>query len=439
MLSSVALELLLILVLTLINGTLSMAEMALVSARKVRLQQRAEAGDKGAEAALALAESPGHFLSTVQIGITLVGILAGAVGGGTISTELGNLLSQSAVLAPYAHGLSIGIVVVGITYLSLVAGELAPKRLALNQAERLAALLAPPMQILSILTAPIVRLLNFSTDLILRVLGSQASLEPPVTEEDVRALIEQGTQVGVFEPVEEEIVDQVFRLSDRTVSALLTPRTDIVWLGVHDTAEEIKLKVLNSGFSYFPVAEGDLDHVLGLVSAKALLAQSFASQPLDVHSAIQPALFLPQSTPALVIVDRLKQAHAHMALIIDEYGGLAGLVTLDDVLEAIVGDIPTADEVLEPDVIQREDGSWLLDGLTPLPILRDTLHLGELPAEVEEHYHTLNGVFLTLLGRLPHTTDHIDLQEWRLEVVDMDGHRIDKVLASKAITSVDGE
>lgn len=431
MLSSVALELLLILVLTLINGTLSMAEMALVSARKVRLQQRAEAGDKGAEAALALAESPGHFLSTVQIGITLVGILAGAVGGGTISTELGNLLSQSAVLAPYAHGLSIGIVVVGITYLSLVAGELAPKRLALNQAERLAALLAPPMQILSILTAPIVRLLNFSTDLILRVLGSQASLEPPVTEEDVRALIEQGTQVGVFEPVEEEIVDQVFRLSDRTVSALLTPRTDIVWLGVHDTAEEIKLKVLNSGFSYFPVAEGDLDHVLGLVSAKALLAQSFASQPLDVHSAIQPALFLPQSTPALVIVDRLKQAHAHMALIIDEYGGLAGLVTLDDVLEAIVGDIPAGDEVIEPDVIQREDGSWLVEGMFQIDEFQALFEIKEWPQTVEGHYQTVGGFVMAMLGRIPTPGDHFEWQGYRIEVVDMDGHRVDKILVAR--------
>ena len=431
MMSSVALELLLILVLTLINGTLSMAEMALVSARKVRLQQRAEAGDKGAEAALTLAESPGHFLSTVQIGITLVGILAGAVGGGTISTELGNLLSQSAVLAPYAHGLSIGIVVVGITYLSLVAGELAPKRLALNQAERLAALLAPPMQILSILTAPIVRLLNFSTDLILRVLGSQASSDPPVTEEDVRALIEQGTQVGVFEPVEEEIVDQVFRLSDRTVSALLTPRTDIVWLGAHDTAEEIKLKVLNSGFSYFPVAEGDLDHVLGLVSAKALLAQSFAGQPLDIHSAIQPALFLPQSTPALVIVDRLKQAHAHMALIIDEYGGLAGLVTLDDVLEAIVGDIPAADEVLEPDVIQREDGSWLVEGMFQIDEFQALFEIKEWPQTVEGHYQTVGGFVMTMLGRIPAPGDHFEWQGYRIEVVDMDGHRVDKVLVTR--------
>jgi len=431
MLSSVALELLLILVLTLINGTLSMAEMALVSARKTRLQQRAEAGDKGAEAALALAESPGHFLSTVQIGITLVGILAGAVGGGTISTELGNLLSQSTVLAPYAHGLSIGIVVVGITYLSLVAGELAPKRLALNQAERLAALLAPPMQILSILTAPIVRLLNFSTDLILRVLGSQASLEPPVTEEDVRALIEQGTQVGVFEPVEEEIVDQVFRLSDRTVSALLTPRTDIVWLGVHDTDEEIKLKVLNSGFSYFPVAEGDLDHVLGLVSAKALLAQSFDGQPLDIHSAIQPALFLPQSTPALVIVDRLKQAHAHMALIIDEYGGLAGLVTLDDVLEAIVGDIPAADEVIEPDVIQREDGSWLVEGMFQIDEFQALFEIKEWPQTVEGHYQTVGGFVMAMLGRIPAPGDYFEWQGYRIEVVDMDGHRVDKILVAR--------
>ncbi|MFN8486147.1 MAG: hemolysin family protein [Caldilineaceae bacterium] len=428
---SVALELFLILLLTLINGILSMAEMALVSARKVRLQQRAEAGDRGAEAALALAESPGHFLSTVQIGITLVGILAGAVGGGTISTKFSELLSSIAVLAPYAHGMSVGIVVVGITFLSLVAGELAPKRLALNQAERLAALLAPPMQVLSTLTGPVVRLLNFSTDLILRLLGSQAASEPAVTEEDVRALIEQGTQVGVFEPVEEEIVDQVFRLSDRTVSALLTPRTDIVWLDVHDTPEEIKVKVLNSGFAYFPIAEGDLDHVLGLVSAKTLLAQSLAGQPLDIQSALQPALFLPQSTPALVIVDRLKQAHVHVALVIDEYGGLAGLVTLDDVLEAIVGDIPTTDEGLEPAIIQREDGSWLVEGMLQIDEFQARFEIKEWPQTVEGYYQTVGGFVMAMLGRIPLPGDHFEWQGYRIEVVDMDGRRVDKILVTR--------
>lgn len=429
--SPVVVELLLILLLTLINGILSMAEMALVSARKVRLQQRAEAGDSGAQAALALAASPGHFLSTIQIGITLVGILAGAVGGGTIATELGKRLTRIAFLSPYAHSLSVGLVVLGITFLSLVVGELAPKRLALDHAERFAALLAPLMQILSTLTAPIVHLLNLATDLVLLLFGSQPITEPAVTEEDVRSLIEQGTQVGVFEPLEEEIMDQVFRLSDRTVSALLTPRTDIVWLDVNDPPEEIQRKVLDSGFSFFPVAQGDLDHVIGLVSAKALLAQSLARQPLNPNTALEPALFLPESTPALVIVERLKQTHAHVALVIDEYGGLEGLVTLDDVLEAIVGEIPNTDETTEAAVIQREDGSWLVDGMLQIDEFQELFEIKELPPVVEEHYQTVGGFVMAMLGRIPSTGDHFMWQDYRMEVMDMDGHRVDKVLVAR--------
>lgn len=429
--STVVLELLLILVLTLINGVLAMAEMALVSARKVRLQQRAEAGDSGAKAALALASSPSNFLSTIQIGITLVGILAGAVGGGTITTELSQQLSGIPGMATYAAGLSVGIVVLGITFLSLVVGELAPKRLALNDAERIAATLAPLMQLLSVATAPVVRLLSHSTDLILWFFGSKLTEEPAVTEEDVRTLLEQGAQVGVFEPLEEEIMDQVFRLSDRTVSALLTPRTDIVWLDVHDSAAEITRKVLASGFSFFPVAQDDLDHVIGLVSAKALLAQSLTGQPLDINSALQPALFIPQSTPALIIVEQLKQTHAHVALVIDEYGGLEGLVTLDDVLEAIVGNIPAAGEQLKSAVVQREDGSWLVDGMLRIDEFQMLFEIKVLPPVVEEHYQTVGGFVMAMLGRIPDPGDHFVWQGYRMEVMDMDGRRVDKILVMR--------
>lgn len=429
--STVVLELLLILALTLVNGVLAMAEMALVSARKVRLQQRAEAGDSGAKAALALAASPSNFLSTIQIGITLVGILAGAVGGGTITTELSQQLSGIPGMAAYAAGLSVGIVVLGITFLSLVVGELAPKRLALNDAERIASMLAPFMQLLSVATAPVVRLLSHSTDLILRFFGSQLTEEPAVTEEDVRTLLEQGAQVGVFEPLEEEIMDQVFRLSDRTVSALLTPRTDIVWLDVHDSPAEITRKVLASGFSFFPVAQDDLDHVIGLVSAKALLAQSLTGQPLDINSALQPALFIPQSTPALIIVERLKQTHAHVALVIDEYGGLEGLVTLDDVLEAIVGNIPAAGEQVKPAVVQREDGSWLVDGMLRIDEFQMLFEIKVLPPGVEEHYQTVGGFVMAMLGRIPDPGDHFVWQGYRMEVLDMDGRRVDKILVMR--------
>ncbi len=410
---------------------LSMSEMAIVSARKIRLQQRAEEGDVGAQKALTLAESPGNFLATVQIGITLVGILAGTLGGATLATKLSQPLSRIPLLAPYAQGLSVGLVVLGITYLSLVIGELAPKRLALNHAEGIAITVAPFMRTLAWLTAPIVRILSASTDFILWLIGSRAGTESAVTEEDVRTLIEQGTQGGVFEPLEEEIVDQVFRLSDRTVSALLTPRLDIVWLDISDSPEKIANKILESSFSFFPVAEGDIDHVLGLVSIQALLAQSLAGQPLNLESVLRPALFLPDSTPALVVVERLKGAYAHMALVIDEHGGLEGLVTLNDILAAIVGDIPDGGEVAEPDVVEREDGSWLIDGMLQIDEFQELLEIKQLPEEIEDHYQTVGGFVMAMLGRIPSAGDHFEWEGYRLEVMDMDLRRVDKVLVAR--------
>ncbi|CAN5647013.1 hemolysin family protein [soil metagenome] len=408
-----------------------MSEMALVSARKIRLQQRAEEGDVGAKAALTLAESPGNFLSTVQIGITLVGILAGTVGGATLAARLTEPLGRIPLLGPYAQGLSVGIAVLGITYLSLVVGELAPKRLALNHAEGISTAIAPFMSTLAWLMAPIVRVLGVSTDLILWLIGSRAVAESAVTEEDVRTLIEQGTQVGVFEPLEEEIVDQVFRLSDRTVNALLTPRIDIVWLDIKDPPEKITEKVIDSGFSFFPVAEEDLDHVLGLVSIKSLLAQSLKGQPLHLESVLQSALFLPDSTPALVVVERLKENYAHMALVIDEHGGLEGLVTINDILAAIVGDIPEAGELVEAQVIQREDGSWLIDGMMQIDEFQELLEIKELPEAVEDHYQTVGGLVMAMLGRIPSSGDYFEWEGYRLEVMDMDLRRVDKVLVAR--------
>jgi len=426
--SSILGEILLILLLTLINGILSMSELAVVSARKVRLQQRADIGDAGAKAALKLAEDPGQFLSTVQIGITLVGILAGALGGANIAEKLAEWIVVVPFLAPYANAIGVGIVVLVITYLSLVFGELTPKRLALNNAEGIASAVAPAMRILAQITAPFVHLLSLSSDLVLRLLHVKASSEPAVTDEDVRSLLEQGAQMGIFDPIEEEIVEQVFRLSDRTVSALLTPRTDIVWLDVDDDIETIKARVLESGHSFFPVAEDNLDNVLGLVSAKALLAQSLAGQALDLRSALQPALFLPETTPALVVVERLKQTHSHMAMVIDEYGGLEGLVTLDDILEAIVGDMPSHGNVEEAEAMQREDGSWLLDGMFQVDEFKALFEIKELPDEAEGYYQTVGGFVMAMLGRIPAAGDHFEWQDYRLEVMDMDGRRVDKVL-----------
>ena len=318
-------EILLILSLILINGLLAMAEMSIVSARKNRLQQRAESGDKNAAAALKLAENPSQFLSTVQVGITLIGILTGTLGGANLSTNLAHWIARFPLLEPYSTSLAVGIIVLLITYVSLVLGELVPKQLALNYAESIAIRLAPLMHMLAAATRPFVQLLSKSTSFIVRLVGGQRSDDPLVTDEDVRQLIEQGKEVGVFEEIEQEIVGQVFRLSDRTVSALITPRTDIIWLDINDTADEIREKVIEHRFAQFPVANGDLDTVVGIVLTKDLFAQSLEGKALDLPSVLRQPLFIPESTPALEIVDKLKETGTHIALVIDEYGGLEGL------------------------------------------------------------------------------------------------------------------
>ncbi len=407
-----------------------MSELAILSARRTRLEQRAE-NEAGAQAALELATMPDNFLSTVQIGITLIGILNGAISGATIASRLDLLLEQIPWLVPYSETLSVGLVVLVLTFLSIVIGELVPKRLALHNPEGIASAVAPIMRSLARFAAPAVRLLSAATDLVLRLFSLRPSDEPSVTEADVRTMIEQGTQVGIFEPIEEEIVGQVFRLSDRTVSALFTPRTDIVWLDLNDSPEAIKSKVLESGYSRYPVAQGNLDNIIGLVSAQALLAQSLTNQALDLQRIMQPALFLPETTPALLVVERLKQTRSHIALVIDEYGGVEGLVTLDDILTAIIGEVPDADEPDDPEAVQREDGSWLLDGMFQIDEFQELLDIETLPEVGEGYYQTVGGLVMAMLGRIPISGDQFEVAGWHLEVMDMDGRRVDKVLVSR--------
>lgn len=428
--SEVAIELIIVFLLLIANGIFAMSELAIVSARKPRLEQRATDGDAAARTALELATTPENFLSTVQIGITLIGILAGAISGATVAEKLAAVLARIPWLASYSETVSVGLVVLVLTYLSIVIGELVPKRLALNNPEGIASRVAPAMSVLARIAAPVVRLLSVSSDLVLRLFNLQPSNEPAVTDEDVRGMLEQGTQVGVFDPIEEEIVGQVFRLSDRTVSALFTPRTEIVWLDIDDPQEVIKQELVSSGYSRYPVAQGNLDNVLGLVSVQDLLAQSLAGQPLDLRSVLQPALFIPETTPALVVVERLKQTRSHIALVIDEYGGLEGLVTLDDILAAIVGDIPEADEPTDGEAVRREDGSWLVDGMFQIDEFQDLFEIKELPNVAEGYYQTVGGLVMAMLGRIPNPGDYFEMEGHRLEVVDMDGRRVDKVLVS---------
>ncbi|GIV76821.1 hemolysin family protein [Litorilinea aerophila] len=421
-------ELLILFLLLAANGFLAMSELAVVSARRARLQQMAEEGHAGARLALELVDAPGRFLSTVQIGITLVGIVAGAFGGVTLSDNLERFLGNVPLLAPYSRPLAVTVVVAGITYLSLVLGELLPKRLALRNAEGIAASVAGIMARLAALAAPLVSLLSVSTDLILKLFGIQPLQEPTISEEEIRLMLEQGAQTGVFEPLEEEIVGQVFRLADRKISALITPRPEIVWIDIHDSPDVIRDKVLSSGRSRFPVADGFLDNVVGIVLAKDLLAQCMSGQPLDIQAVMRPALFVPESMPALNVIERFKETRSKIALVIDEFGGVEGLVTMDDIMEAIVGEIPGPDEIEEVEAVQRDDGSWLIDGLFPLDDFKELLQLPDLPEDVEGHYQTMGGLVMAILGQVPKVGDVVDWQNLRIEVVDMDGRRVDKVL-----------
>jgi putative hemolysin len=415
-------------VLIIANGIFSMAEIAIVSSRKVRLQQRAEEGDERAKIALELANSPSQFLSTIQIGITLVGILAGAFGGATIAENLAPEFNRIAWIAPHGGAVSLFIVVLAITFLTLIIGELVPKQIALQHAERLAAAFAPSMRALAWVAAPLVHLLSLSTHLVLRLFGIKPSAETSVTEEEVKLMIEQGTQEGVFEPTEQEMVERVFRLGDRTVNALMTPRPDVVWLDIHDPPEETQSKITSNSHTHYPVAEDQIDNIIGMVNSKDLLSQNLSCRPIDLRSVLRPALFIPESMSALDLLERFKKKRTHVALVIDEHGGFQGLITTSDVLEAIVGDIPTPGEAEEADIIRREDGSWLVDGKVLADELKELLQKEELPFEDENLYQTLGGLVMAFLDRIPKSGDHFDWNGFQFEVVDMDGHRVDKVL-----------
>ena len=426
--SSITFQILIILVLTVVNGVFSMSEMAIVSARKVRLQQQANQGNVKAQAALELAEAPNHFLSTVQVGITLIGILTGAFGGATIADSLAVYVKLIPFLAPYSEALTFGVVVLIITYLSLIIGELVPKRLALNSPEQIAANVAIPMRSLAAIASPAVRFLSASTDLVLRVLRIGPSMQPQVTEEEIKVLIEQGTEAGTFEEAEQAMLERVFRLGDRAVNALMTPRPDIVWLDLEDTEEENRHKMIESANSRFPVCQGGLDNVLGIMPVTDLLARSLSGQPLDLTLSLRQPVFVPESTRGLKVLELFKQTGTHMALVVDEYGVIQGLVTLNDIMVEIVGDVASSDEPEDPQAVQREDGSWLLDGMLAVDEFFEIFGIKDLPFDQRGSYQTLGGFVITHLGRIPAAADHFEWEGMRFEVMDMDGNRVDKVL-----------
>jgi putative hemolysin len=436
--SEIAPELAIILVLIVFNGLFAMSEIALISARKARLKERADRGDRRAAAALDLAESPDSFLSTVQIGITLVGVLAGAFGGATVAEQIGQRLQPYPRLAPYGEAIGVGMVVLGITYLSLILGELVPKRIALYSPERVASAVALPMKALARLASPAAGLLTLSTSFVLRLLAVRPSSEPPVTEEEIKVLMAQGTASGTFEPAELDIVGRVFRLADRHVASVMTPRNAIVWLDL-DQEASTRLKILREcGRSQLPVARGNLDAILGILRIKDWLRMGEASPGEDPEQ-LRPALFVPETLNTLDLLERFQQSHRHIAIVLDEHGGTAGLVTLHDILEAIVGDLPRVGEESEPALTQREDGTWLVDGSLPIPDFKEAFHLQHLPEEVKRRIHTVGGLIMVALRSVPRSGDIVETAGLRLEVVDMDGRRVDKVLVMPAAAAAASE
>lgn len=417
-----------LLLLAVVNGVFAMAEIAVVSARPARLEQRAQEGSPGASTALELTQSPGTFLSTVQVGITLIGILSGAVGGTTLGTRLAEMIEGVPPLAPYSQAIGVGTIVVLITYLSLIVGELAPKRLALSDPERLAAFISRPMRRLARLVSPIVTLLDASTNAVVRVFRISEEGRPPVSEEEIKVLLRRGTEAGTFEAEEQELIERVFRLADRRLASILTPRPEIVWLDLEGSEAENHQRMIASIHARFPVCRGGLDDVVGVVQAKDLLALALSGEPIELERVMRKAKFVPESMPALEVLEAFKEAKMHIALVMDEYGGLEGLVTTNDILDALVGELPEAGEQMDFEAFQREDGSWLIDGMYPIDDFKDLFNLPSIPGEGRGMFETLGGFVMSMLERIPHTGDRFDWSGLSFEVVDMDGLRVDKVL-----------
>ena len=421
---SISSDIVIILVVILINAVFVLSEMSVASARKARLQQQANAGDRRAQNALKLIQNPNLLLSTVQIGITLFGVLVGVIGGAALKEPLRIALARVPLLSPFVDTLAAASIVLVIAFFAIVLGELVPKRIALHDPEQVASILAGPMMVVSKLFSPFVWLFGRISDFILRIIGIKPGSEPQVTEEEIQLLIDQGTQAGVFEEAEQDMVEGVFSLGDQRVYSLMTPRTDIIYLDINDSLEEIRKKIEESGFSRFPVRQDSLDVILGLVRTRDMLVRSLSGEPFRLKDLLKPAYFVPETTLASRALEIFKEKGTELLLVIDEFGGIQGLLTINDILEEIVGQI----EMEEPQATQRQDGSWLLDGMLEVDEFKDIFKLNALPHEDE--YETLSGFVMMSLGRVPQTADQFEWQGLRFEVIDMDGRRVDKVLVT---------
>lgn len=424
--------------LILLNGVFAMSEIALVSSRKIRLQQAADGGSESAKVALQLASEPSRFLSTVQVGITLIGILAGAYGEASIARRIEAALLDVDLLAPYAQPLSLTLMVILITYFSLIFGELVPKRLAMLNPEGIARLVARPLHYLSLAARPLVVFLGKSTELVLRLLRAKPVQDAHIFEEEIHSLMKQGTEAGALEVSEHVMVRNVLRLDDLRVGNIMRLRREIVTVNLEDSLEDNCRRIGTSGHSRLPVVRGTLENVIGIVRAQDVIENLMLGHPIDWEALAKPVLTVRRSTTALQLLESFKESQNHVALVADDLGNVFGLVSLRDVMEAIVGDLPAPETVADPDFIQRDDGSWLVDGQVDLLSFREQFGLKVLPGADECTYHTLAGYILCTLGRLPRVTDKLEFPEIRLEVVDMDGNRVDKVLVTPLAPSETG-
>jgi putative hemolysin len=429
--SSLALEITFVFVLLLANGLFAMAEIAVVASRKARLKSMADDGAAGARLALSLANSPGRFLSTVQVGITFVGVLASALGGANIAERLGEQLSRISWVGAHGEWVAFVIVVGLITYLSVIIGELVPKRIALGNPERIASILSRPMHGLARMCSPIVNLLNVSCDSLMAAMGIRKHKAAGVSEEEVRVLIDEGLSAGIFKKAEKDMVEGVFELDEQTAGDLMTPRARMIWLSLDDADEENWRRIAGSGHSHFPVYQGTRDNVIGMVSVKSLWANLSLAGRVELRALVTPPLYVPTAMPAGKLIESFKKSGKHIALVVDEFGGLQGIVTLNDVMMAIVGNLPEREQRHDPKALLRQDGTWVVDAMLDIDETKTHLEIDdELPGEDANRYSTLGGFILHQLGHIPREGDKFLWDRFEFEVIDMDRQRIDKVLVT---------
>lgn len=426
----VVLDWVIVLLLIVLNGILALSELAIVSARTSRLEQRAKDGSHGARVAIRLAEDPNKFLSTVQIGITLIGIINGAYGGARLSGPVGRALADAPGIGAYSESIAAIAVVLVITYLSLIVGELVPKQLALQRAETFASMVAPAMRLLATVSAPLVWFLAVSSDFVLQLLRAQHANEPAVTEEEVKLLLRQATDAGVFERAEQELVSGVFGIGDRTAAELMTPRHQIVFLDLVQPEEVNRQRMAETGHAVYPVCEHSTDNVVGLVSTRELWRRYLTGEPTTLREALQPALFVPEIASVLSIVEQMRDQRTTMAVVIDEYGGVEGILTFNDVFGDVIDELGGAQTGDVEGAQRRADGSWLVDGGFPAHEARELLGIEEFAGEEEGRFETLGGFLLDQLGHIPTPGETVSVANYQIEVVDMDGNRIDKVLVT---------